>query len=119
MRFLIVFLMLSGGIIFNNAIAQDDASVKREVVFEKVNAASQMTYIYENEQLIEKGMLKNGKRDGVWQSFNSNGNLTVEATFVNGEKNGIWVVYEGLDVKYILHYQNNSRVKAIDLARAE
>jgi antitoxin component YwqK of YwqJK toxin-antitoxin module len=114
----IIFLMM-GGMLINQLSAQEKEDVKREVVLKKVDAQSKMAFVYEDEVLVEKGLLKNGKREGVWQSFNTNGTLTAEASFSNGERNGIWVIYEGDDVKYILHYQNNSRVKAIDLARAE
>jgi len=114
-----IVLLLFGGILFSNVFAQDNADVKREVVLKKVDAQCKLAFVYEDDLLVEKGIMKNGKREGVWQSFNSNVILTAEASFSNGKKNGIWVIYDGAEVKYLLHYQNNSRVKALDLARVE
>lgn len=92
------------------------ASLEKEVVLEKIDKHSDMAFIYQNGVLIEKGMLVDGKREGVWQSFNENGTLATEASFSNGLKNGVWNIYDGTALKYVLHYQNDARVQANNLA---
>lgn len=93
-----------------------EISLEKEIVLEKIDKHSELAFIYQDGVLLEKGILKKGKRDGVWQSFNPNGNLAVEASFNNGLKDGVWVIYDGGVVKYLLHYQNNLRMKSEDLA---
>jgi antitoxin component YwqK of YwqJK toxin-antitoxin module len=92
------------------------ANVEKEVVLEKVEKNIDMAFVYQNAVLIEKGLLVNGKREGVWQSFNENGTLATEASFSKGLKNGVWNIYQGSNLKYVLHYQNDSRVQANNLA---
>ena len=92
------------------------SSVEKEIVLEKVDKNAEMAFVYQNGVLIEKGLLVNGKREGVWQSFNENGTLATEASFSKGLKNGVWNIYDGADLKYVLHYQNDERVHANNLA---
>ena len=40
-----------------------------------------------------QGSLKNGKKDGDWVSFHSNGQLSSKGNYKNGKKEGIWVTY--------------------------
>ena len=96
-----------------------NGELNKEVKFEKIDKNNKLAFVFRDGVLVEKGVLKNGKREGVWQSFNENGTLLTEASFSNGEKNGVWVIYDQTEVKYVLHYQNNLRVKANDLAVAE
>lgn len=102
---------------FSLASAQSiNSSMEKDVVLEKVDKNTQMAFVYQNGVLIEKGLLVNGKREGVWQSFTENGKLATEASFSKGMKNGVWNIYEGASLKYVLHYQNDSRVQANNLA---
>ena len=94
-------------------------NVETDVVVEKVDKNTSMAFVYQNDILLEKGLLVNGKREGVWQSFNADGTLTTEASFSKGVKNGVWNIYDGADLKYVLHYQNGSRVQANNLAIAQ
>lgn len=91
-------------------------TINKEIVLEKVSKNSDLAFVYQNKVLVEKGILVNGKREGVWQSFNENGTLITEASFSKGMKNGVWNIYENADLKYILHYQNDARVQANHLA---
>lgn len=116
-KILSIFIIIS---IFSNAtIAQDIVENYSKTEFINLDKNTKMVYKFENENLIEKGILKNGKREGVWQSFNENGNLLVEASFADGLKNGVWIIYNGMEIKYVLHYQDGKRMKASDLARLE
>ncbi len=102
--------------VINTEAQNQKENLTKEVKLEKVDKNNDLAFIYSNGNLVEKGILKNGKREGVWQAFNENGTLLTEASFSKGEKNGIWVIYDQADIKYVLHYQNNVRVKANDLA---
>jgi len=86
------------------------------IVAKKIDNKTDMVFVYSDGYLAEKGIIKNGKREGSWQSFNANGNLIVEASFANGLKNGVWTIYNGNEVKYLVQYQDNKRVKSFDLA---
>lgn len=105
------------------AIASVDAQaniekIEEEVVLQNVDKNTQLALVYKEGVLVEKGTLKNGKREGVWQSFDQNGNLLTEASFSKGVKNGVWIVYDQSQVKYVLYYENDKRVQANDLAIA-
>jgi len=41
-------------------------------------------YYYDNGQLSEEGIIKNGKPDGIWKAYYPNGVLQTEITFKNG-----------------------------------
>lgn len=100
--------------------AQSNTSgVERRVVLEKIDKNTQIAFVFQNDILFEKGMIKNGKREGVWQSFNEKGNIVTEASFSKGVKNGVWIVYDQAEVKYVLYYQNDQRIQANDLASAK
>jgi antitoxin component YwqK of YwqJK toxin-antitoxin module len=43
---------------------------------------------YKNGVTKMRGMMKDGKRDGLWKSFYENGSPWSETTFKNGKKNG-------------------------------
>ncbi len=90
--------------------------VNKETVLESIDKNTDLAMVYLDGNLVEKGVLVNGKREGVWQSFNSDGTIATEASFSKGLKNGVWNIYEDEDLKYVLHYQNGSRVKANILA---
>jgi antitoxin component YwqK of YwqJK toxin-antitoxin module len=110
--------ILLGFFMFSQVVAQENnVSVKQEVVLQKVDKQSDMAFVYLNDVLVEKGLLVNGKREGLWQSFNPNGTLAVEATFSKGMKQGLWVVYDATELKYVLHYDQDVRVKVADLAQ--
>ena len=40
---------------------------------------------YKNGQFQLKGNLQDGKKDGLWEDFDTNGNLTKTETWENGE----------------------------------
>lgn len=111
-------LILLGILMFSLAVAQENnKKVNQEVVLQKVDKQTDMAFVYLEGVLVEKGLLVNGKREGLWQSFNPNGTLAVEATFSKGMKQGLWVVYDATELKYVLHYDQDVRVKVADLAQ--
>ena len=52
------------------------------------------TFLYEVHFLEEEGNFKNGKEDGIWKVYWSDGKtLKEEGNFKNGKKDGIWKKY--------------------------
>ncbi|NBP68771.1 MAG: hypothetical protein EBR30_17880 [Cytophagia bacterium] len=43
--------------------------------------------------VLETGLIKTGKREGLWKLFNENGSLTAEITYETGKLNGPYKVY--------------------------
>lgn len=52
-----------------------------------------MFQFYSTCTLRSQGKIVNGKREGVWQFFFSNGQPQTEATFVDGKEEGTYIVY--------------------------
>ena len=55
-----------------------------------------------------KGSFKNGKKDGSWFYYSSNGQLSSKGNFKNGKKVGLWIGYwdNGL-INYKTEYKND------------
>ncbi|MBL7884311.1 MAG: hypothetical protein JNL69_09590 [Bacteroidia bacterium] len=66
---------------------------------------------YPNGVIEMKGMMKDGKREGLWKSFYENGSPWSETTFKEGIKNGpttTW--YENEQKRYIGNYKDDKEV---------
>jgi antitoxin component YwqK of YwqJK toxin-antitoxin module len=83
----------------NSQTAKDSASVQHDTInttkmFEshakKDSVISNGEYIqyYKNGVTKMRGMMKDGKRDGLWKSFYDNGLPWSETTFKDGKKHG-------------------------------
>lgn len=115
-----IMMILVCGMTMSFAFAQEGkGDVNKETVLQSIDKNTDLAFVYLNGDLIEKGVLVNGKREGVWQSFNSDGTIATEASFSKGLKNGVWNIYEDAGLKYVLHYQNGFRVQANNLAIAD
>lgn len=97
------------------AFSQTNINVTKEYKKSKIDKKTEQVFVYENGNLVEKGLLVNGKREGVWQSFDDMGRLITEASFAEGKKNGVWLIYNQTTLKYVLHYQNDKVVGVNDL----
>lgn len=63
---------------------------------------------YKNGVTKMRGMMKDGKRDGLWKSFYENGSPWSETTFKNGVKEGRTVTwYENEKKRYEGFYKND------------
>jgi antitoxin component YwqK of YwqJK toxin-antitoxin module len=52
----------------------------------------QVSY-YDNGQLLEKGIRKNGKKEGCWARYHENGQLSFKGTYKEGKRDGTWISY--------------------------
>jgi antitoxin component YwqK of YwqJK toxin-antitoxin module len=68
---------------------------------------------YPNHQKYMEGEYKNGKREGVWKSWNENGNLWSEGTFKNGLDEGLRTIYHENGKKFIEGYYTNGKKTGI------
>jgi len=66
---------------------------------------------YPNGVVEMQGMMKDGKREGLWKSFYENGSPWSETTFKNGIKEGpttTW--YENEQKRYVGNYKNDVEI---------
>ncbi|MBL6875679.1 MAG: hypothetical protein ISR01_02715 [Chitinophagales bacterium] len=103
---------------FNLHAQLKNDGISKKIVLEKIDKKTHSAVIYDEDIVTESGIIVNGKREGVWQSFNPDGSVAIEASFSKGMKNGIWNIYENSTLKYVIHYQNDSRVYANNIAVA-
>ena len=81
-KYIILTALLFSGIAF----AQEN-DPKLEAIGELVRT----TYYFENGKVQQEGFFKNGKLEGIWISFDINGNKLSVANYENGEKTGKWL----------------------------
>ena len=108
------------------AILKQTASKKDTLIQDGENLE-----FYPGGKLKFQGVMKNGKRDGVWRSFYENGAKWSETTFLEGRKNGkttTWydnstIRYEGNFAndmesgKWIYFDEKGKKIKEIDFDR--
>ena len=78
---------------------------------EAVGELVKTTYYFENGKIQQQGFFKNGKLDGVWRSYDANGNKLAVATFNNGEKTGKWFFWTGTNLTEVDY--TNSRIASV------
>ena len=67
------------------------------------------TVYYDDGAIKMRGMMKNGKRDGIWRSWYPTGVQWSETTFMEGKKEGkttTW--YENAQKRYDGYYSNDA-----------
>ena len=66
-------------------------------------------YYYDNGGLAEKGIYKNGRREGTWHAYTIvDGNLWKTGNYKEGMKEGIWYTYSiGVEDKNIVRWEIN------------
>ena len=62
-------------------------------------------------QVQQEGFFKDGKLDGVWTSYSTNGTKIAVATYKNGEKTGKWFFWNN-DILHEVDY-TNSKIAAV------
>ena len=86
----------------NNKGVQHD-TIKTENLFEKKkdDLIQNGEYIqhYKTGVIEMRGMMKDGKRDGVWKSYYEDGSPWSETTYTDGKKNGKTITWYGKEKK--------------------
>ncbi|MDO8316933.1 MAG: membrane-binding protein [Flavobacterium sp.] len=78
---------------------------------EAVGDLVKTTYYYENGKVQQEGFFKNGKLEGIWISFDVNGNKLSVANYENGEKTGKWLFWNGNKLNEVEY--SNSRIASV------
>ena len=87
----------------NVAMAQESAKDSYTLNGDQIDAV----LYHDNGVVAQKGSYtKAGKLDGKWLSFDTNGTLTAEAFYNEGEKVGTWTFYNG-DTKKVVTYTDS------------
>ncbi|HEX9981341.1 MAG TPA: membrane-binding protein [Flavobacterium sp.] len=79
-------VILSAMMLASTIISAQDVSPKLEAQGNLVKA----TYYYENGLIRQEGFFKDGKLDGKWIAYDTNGNKKSIGEYSNGEKTGKW-----------------------------
>ncbi len=118
----IIVLIIVSTILFscankNDSVAQNKTQQNDTVKSGNANDIQKKDTIIQNGEYIKhykngviemRGMMNNGKRDGLWKSWYDNGLPWSETTFKDGKKNGstkTW--YENEKVRYTGFYTND------------
>ncbi|MBI1289369.1 MAG: hypothetical protein GC178_17520 [Flavobacteriales bacterium] len=90
----------------------DDGAVKSEYVKKKDGLVAVTNY-YENGAVKETGFFKDGVPTGKWQTFDKGGSKTAELTYVDGQRDGEFRVWDEFDNAYIeMRYDHGKVVSA-------
>lgn len=91
-------------------IVKTDSTISKTIAVKKpVIQNGEQIDRYPNGVVQIQGVMKNGKRDGVWKSFYESGAKWSETTFANGKKNGkttTW--YPNEKMRYEGFYTNDA-----------
>ncbi|AEH00593.1 toxin-antitoxin system YwqK family antitoxin [Lacinutrix sp. 5H-3-7-4] len=76
--------------------------------FEKNGDQTEATFYHDNGEVAQKGLFnKNNKLQGVWTSFDAQGNKVASGTYNNGVKVGKWFFWNNETLKEV-DYINNA-----------
>jgi antitoxin component YwqK of YwqJK toxin-antitoxin module len=77
------------------------------------------TIYYPSGTIKEIRSYREGKKNGIWSTWNEAGKKTAEASFKNGRKDGFWYVWDDQGIKrYEMFYENGEK-KGIWIIRDE
>jgi antitoxin component YwqK of YwqJK toxin-antitoxin module len=94
----------------SSAIQNDTVKINKAIGVAEDSVIKNGEYIlhYKNGVTKIRGIMKDGKREGLWKSFYENGSPWSETTFKNGVKEGpttTW--YENEKKRYVGFYKND------------
>jgi antitoxin component YwqK of YwqJK toxin-antitoxin module len=95
----------------DNSVQHDTIKTDKVAAITKDSVIKNGEYIqyYKNGVIKISGIMKDGKREGLWKSFYENGSPWSETTFKNGVKNGKTITwYENEKKRYEGFYTNDS-----------
>jgi TonB family protein len=66
---------------------------------------------YNNDKLFISGFYKNGKKDSVWQRYNTEGGIIAKKIYTDNKRTGIWEFYDKAgDVEWQYDFSNDVAV---------
>jgi hypothetical protein len=78
--------IILAALLFSGMMFAQEAKPVLEPFGKKVKA----TYFYENGQVQQEGFFENGKLEGIWVSYNEQGEKTSSGEYKDGLKTGKW-----------------------------
>ncbi|WP_269234323.1 toxin-antitoxin system YwqK family antitoxin [Flavobacterium flavigenum] len=94
-------------ILFSGILVAQETKPELEAVGNKVRA----TYYYDNGKVQQEGFFKEGKLDGVWVSYDENGNKKAIAEYTNGLKTGKWIYFNDKNICQVDY--SNSKINSV------
>jgi antitoxin component YwqK of YwqJK toxin-antitoxin module len=97
-------------LLFSAVIFAQDAKPVLEPFGKKIKA----TYFFENGQVQQEGYFENGKLEGIWVSYNEDGDKITSGEYVAGVKTGKWFFWnQNTDKKSLceVDFSNNQVAK--------
>lgn len=77
-----------------------------EPQFEVVGNRVQITYFYDNGRVQQQGFYKDGKLDGVWTSYDEQGNKLAMGNYAQGQKVGEWSFWNAAQLSRVRYSDN-------------
>ena len=95
--------MILAVVLFSGALFAQDAKPVLEPFGEKIRA----TYFYENGQVQQVGYFENGKLEGLWESYNEQGERIATGEYSKGVKTGKWLFWNDEQLAEVSYSKNN------------
>ena len=73
------------------ALSEDDLVLRAGLHYEKFTATP---FTGELDEGLDRGSIKNGKREGSWESYYENGQLGAKGNYKNNKLEGYWEAYD-------------------------
>ena len=96
-------LLIICAFLFSGIIYSQENKPKLEAIGQSVKA----TYYHENGKVQQEGTFVKGKLDGVWTSYDVNGNKIASGNYSNGTKTGKWFFWSGSSLNEVDYSNNN------------
>ena len=94
--------MIFAAVLISGMISAQDKAPKLEEAGSRVKA----TYYYDNGKIQQEGFFKDGKPDGKWVAYDSEGNKQSVGQYANGQKTGKWFFWNDAKLNEV-DYSNN------------
>jgi antitoxin component YwqK of YwqJK toxin-antitoxin module len=85
--------------------------IKKNRVDRKGRKQGCWEYYYPNGQLSTKGSYNNDMLDGIWEFYHEDGDLYYKGSYVNGLKDGMWEYYQNSILRCEELYENGDLIK--------
>ena len=99
--------MIIGTVLISGMIFAQKADPKLEAIGQKVKA----TYFFDNGQVQQEGFFKNGKLEGTWIAYDTNGNKKSIGEYNNGVKTGKWFFWNEASLSEVDY--SKSRISSV------
>lgn len=97
-KYIILALVLFSGVTFAQSA---------KPVLEPFGKKIKATYFHENGQIQQVGFFENGKLEGIWVSYDENGNRIATGEYVQGVKTGKWLFWKDEQLAEVAYSENN------------